>query len=169
MVGAGAALVVWRSSAVHLADLADAVRRRARQPAALPPRAPLRHQPARSAAAPAALRRRDAALAAAPAAAAAEASTDPDLEATRAEYEEQLAARPKDPELLNKLGQLLERMGQPEDAAARYRTAVAMSPLEPAYRLNLARAAGALQGSGTARSDQYREAVRLPSEGLRRA
>ena len=67
------------------------------------------------------------------------ADPDPDLEATRADYEQKLTARPKDADLWNKLGQLLERMGRTDDAAGRFEHAVTLAPLEPAYRVNLAR------------------------------
>ena len=87
-------------------------------------------------------------------------STDPALEATRADYEQKLTGRPQDPELLNKLGQVLERMGRAGEAAARFERAVALAPLEPTYRLNLAQAAGEL-GQWDRAVDQYREAVRL--------
>ena len=105
------------------------------------------------------------ALEAAPAAAAPEASTDPNLEATRVDYEQQLANRPKDARLLTRLGQLLERMGRPEEAAARYERAVALDPLDPASRLNMARAA-ATAGQWDRAINQYREAVRLRPKDL---
>ena len=85
---------------------------------------------------------------------------DPNLEATRADYEQKLSAQPKDPVLLNKLGEVLERMGQVDEAAARFARAVALQPLEATYRINLARAAGKL-GQMDRSIDQYREAARL--------
>ena len=88
------------------------------------------------------------------------AAADPDLEATRADYEQKLASRPKDPDLLNKLGLVLQKMGRPSEAAARFDRAVALMPLEPTYRFNLARAAGEL-GQWDRAIDQYRETVRL--------
>jgi tetratricopeptide (TPR) repeat protein len=97
-------------------------------------------------------------LSAAPVAATAD--PEPDLDAARAGLEEKLAARPRDHELMNRLGQLLERMGRKDDAAARFESAVALAPLEPAYRINLARAAGEL-GQLDRAVDQYREAMRL--------
>jgi tetratricopeptide (TPR) repeat protein len=93
-------------------------------------------------------------------ASAASASSEADLEALRADYEAKLNDRPKDADLNNKLGQVLERMGRGEEAARHFDRAVALAPLEPAYRLNLARAAGAL-GQWDRSIDQYREAVRL--------
>jgi Flp pilus assembly protein TadD len=88
------------------------------------------------------------------------ASTDPGLEATRADFEDKLTARPNDPDLLNRLGQVLERMGRGKEAAARFERAVALAPLEPSYRVNFARAAAEL-GQWDRSVDQYREAVRL--------
>jgi Flp pilus assembly protein TadD len=87
-------------------------------------------------------------------------STDPGLEAARADFEEKLTGRPNDPDLLNRLGQVLERMGRADEAATRFERAVALAPLEPTYRVNLARAAGE-QGQWDRSVDQYREAVRL--------
>ena len=75
-------------------------------------------------------------------------------------YEQKLTGRPNDPDLMNRLGQVLERMGRADEAAARFERAVALAPLEPAYRLNLARAAGKL-GQWDRSINQYREAVRL--------
>lgn len=88
------------------------------------------------------------------------ASTDPALESTRADYEQKLTARPNDAGLLNKLGQLLERMDRTDEALSRFERAVTLVPLEPAYRLNLARAAGEI-GQWDRAIDQYREALRL--------
>jgi Flp pilus assembly protein TadD len=88
------------------------------------------------------------------------ASTDPGLEATRADFEEKLTGRPNDPDLMNSLGQVLERMGRADEAATRFDRAVVLAPLEPTYRLNLARAAGEL-GQWDRSINQYREAVRL--------
>jgi Flp pilus assembly protein TadD len=88
------------------------------------------------------------------------AAADRNLETTRADYEQKLTAQPKDPVLLNKLGEVLERMGQVDEAAARFARAVALQPLEATYRINLARAAGQL-GQMQRSIDQYREAARL--------
>jgi len=92
--------------------------------------------------------------------AASAAAVDPNLESTRADYEQKLGADPKDPVLLNKLGEVLVRMGHADEAAGRFARAVALQPLEPAYRVNLARAAGEL-GQMDRSIDQYREAARL--------
>lgn len=91
---------------------------------------------------------------------AASTAADANLEATRAEYEQKLGDDPKDPVLLNKLGEVLVRMGRVDEGAARFARAVALQPLEPAYRINLARAAGEL-GQMDRSVDQYREAARL--------
>ena len=88
------------------------------------------------------------------------AAAEPNLETVRADYEQKLGAQPKDPVLLNKLGEVLERMGQVDEAATRFARAVALQPLEATYRINLARAAGQL-GQMQRSIDQYREAARL--------
>lgn len=88
------------------------------------------------------------------------AAPEADLDASRADYEQKLAGRPKDPDLLNKLGLVLERMGRHDQAASRFERAIAAAPLEPVYRLNLARAAGQL-GQTDRAIGQYREVVRL--------
>jgi Flp pilus assembly protein TadD len=88
------------------------------------------------------------------------AAADPNLETMRADYEQKLSAQPKDPVLLNKLGEVLERMGQVDEAAACFARAGALQPLEATYRINLARAAGQL-GQMQRSIDQYREAARL--------
>lgn len=89
-----------------------------------------------------------------------EAPVDPALQSARDAYEQQLAAQPDDAETLNKLGQLLERMGDADEAAARFEGAVALVPRKSDYRLNLARAASEL-GQWDRAVDQYREARRL--------
>ena len=66
----------------------------------------------------------------------------------------------EDPAPLNKLGDVPERMGQVDEAAARFARAVALQPLEATYRINLARTAGKL-GEMDRSIDQYREAARL--------
>lgn len=86
--------------------------------------------------------------------------TRADLEASRADFEQKLIAQPDDPALLNKLGEVLERMGRVDEAAARFARAVARQPVEPTYRINLGRAAGEL-GQLDRSIEQYREAVRL--------
>jgi tetratricopeptide (TPR) repeat protein len=91
---------------------------------------------------------------------AAAAASDPALEATRADYEQRLTASPQDAALWNQLGDVLERMGRVDEAAARFDRAVGLAPREADYRLNLARAAQALSQWDRA-IDQYREVVRL--------
>jgi tetratricopeptide (TPR) repeat protein len=93
-----------------------------------------------------------------------ESPVDPELQLARDAFEQQLATRPNDAETLNKLGQLLERMGRPDEAAARFERAVALAPRNSDYRLNLARTASGL-GQLDRAIDQYREAHRLlPNE-----
>lgn len=89
-----------------------------------------------------------------------EVPVDPALQSARDAYEQQLAAQPDDAETLNKLGQLLERMGDADEAAVRFERAVALVPRKSDYRLNLARAASEL-GQWDRAVDQYREALRL--------
>lgn len=89
-----------------------------------------------------------------------EPTVDPALQSARDAYEQQLATQPDDAETLNKLGQLLERMGNADEAAARFERAVALVPRKSDYRLNLARAASEL-GQWDRAVDQYREALRL--------
>jgi tetratricopeptide (TPR) repeat protein len=89
-----------------------------------------------------------------------EATVDPGLQSARDAYEQQLATRPDDAETLNKLGQILERMGNAGEAAAHFERAVALVPRKSDYRLNLARAASEL-GQWDRAVDQYREALRL--------
>lgn len=89
-----------------------------------------------------------------------EAPVDPALQSAREAYEQQLATRPDDAETLNKLGQILERMGNANEAVVRFERAVALGPLKSDYRLNLAHAAGEL-GQWDRAVDQYREARRL--------
>jgi len=88
------------------------------------------------------------------------AGAEPNLEAIRAEYEEKLGSNPKDPALLNSLGEVLMRLGRTDEAAARFARAVSLQPLESTYRINLARAAGEL-GQTDRSIEQYREASRL--------
>ena len=89
-----------------------------------------------------------------------DASAEADLEPTRADLEQKLVGRPNDVVVLNKLGEVLVRMGRPDEAAVRFEKAVTLLPREPAYRLNLARAA-ADSGKLDRAIDQYREVVRL--------
>jgi tetratricopeptide (TPR) repeat protein len=88
------------------------------------------------------------------------APAEPTLEAARAEYEQKLGADSKDAVLLNRLGEVLVRMGRTDEAAARFARAVSLQPLESTYRINLARATGEL-GQTDRSIVQYREASRL--------
>ena len=90
------------------------------------------------------------------------ASADPEdaaLEVERVRLEGRLANRP-DAVTLNALGQLLEKMGRGEEAAARFEGAVVLAPQSTSYRLNLARAASQL-GQWDRAINQYRETVRM--------
>jgi len=127
--------------------------------AAAPPRAPA-PEPAASDAPVAASRPASEPSSSDTPVAASAAAADSNLEATRADYEQKLGADPKDPVLLNKLGEVLVRMGRVDEAAGRFARAVALQPMEPAYRINLARVAGEL-GQTDRSIDQFREAVRL--------
>ena len=63
-----------------------------------------------------------------------------DLAAAREQYEKALARKPDDPDALNNLGLTLERMGQIDDAIARYARAVQLGSQNWAYHVNLAHA-----------------------------
>jgi tetratricopeptide (TPR) repeat protein len=60
--------------------------------------------------------------------------------AARTSFEEALEKRPDDPELLNGLGLTLERLGQTNDAIARFERASHIDPQKWAYHFNLAHA-----------------------------
>jgi len=58
----------------------------------------------------------------------------------RTRYEEALQKKPADPELLNSLGLLLERLGEVDGAIARFERAAQIEPQNWAYHFNLAHA-----------------------------
>jgi Flp pilus assembly protein TadD len=63
----------------------------------------------------------------------------------RTRYEEALAKKPGDPELLNNLGLTLERLGQVEAAIAQFESAAHVDPQNWSYHFNLAHAASQRQ------------------------
>jgi len=87
-----------------------------------------------------------------------------DASALRARYEEQLSKNPADPEVLNNLGLTLERLGQVDDAIARFESALRTDPLNFAYHFNLAHASS-LRRDWDRSVGEYRLASsRLPSD-----
>jgi Flp pilus assembly protein TadD len=87
-----------------------------------------------------------------------------DFTALRTRYEEALAKKPGDAELLNNLGLTLERVGQVDAAMARFESAVQVDPQNWSYHFNLAHAAS--QGQDWDRAiAEYRIAAGLqPTE-----
>jgi tetratricopeptide (TPR) repeat protein len=83
-----------------------------------------------------------------------------DFTALRKRYEEELAKKPTDLQLLNNLGLTLERLGQIDAAIARFETALQASPQSWAYHFNLAHALAERQDWDRAISE-YRVAARL--------
>jgi tetratricopeptide (TPR) repeat protein len=86
------------------------------------------------------------------------------LEARLAEYDQELLKRADDSYLLNRKGQVLERLGRVGEAMTCFERAVASAPETPSYHFNLARAASAL-GRAESAIAEYREVARLqPSD-----
>jgi Flp pilus assembly protein TadD len=83
-----------------------------------------------------------------------------DPPAARESFEKALEKQPDDPELLNGLGLTLERLGQIDDAIARFNRAAQLSPQKWAYRFNLAHAAS-LREDWEQSSSEYRRAAGL--------
>jgi tetratricopeptide (TPR) repeat protein len=83
-----------------------------------------------------------------------------DLQTARTAYEQALAQKADDPEALNGLGLVMERLGDHAQAAARFSRAAELGPAVWAYRFNLAHAEGELQQWDKAIAD-YREAARV--------
>jgi Tfp pilus assembly protein PilF len=63
-----------------------------------------------------------------------------DFSGLRARYEEQLQKKPSDPELLNNLGLILERLGRNDEAIARFESALQADPRNFSYHFNIAHA-----------------------------
>lgn len=82
------------------------------------------------------------------------------FESARAAYEEALAKKPDDPDILNSLGQVLVRLNRVDEAVARFERAVALAPQRWAYRFNLGHAVGEL-GQWNRAVTEYQTAVRL--------
>ena len=83
-----------------------------------------------------------------------------ELATARARDEAVLTTRPDDPETLNNLGLTLERMGQIDDAIARFSRAAQIGPRNWAYHFNLAHALAQRQSWDRAIAE-YRIAVSL--------
>ena len=152
--------VIWTSEMPVVDDSDNVPLRSAAAPAAAPAVSPAAAPAAGAAAAPAS----GAALPMPPAPQAAvrgaEAPADADLERRRDEYLTRLASTPNDAGTLNALGLLLQKMGENEDALARFERAIALEPRTPAFRMNFANLAAALGQWGRA-IDQYRETLLL--------
>jgi Flp pilus assembly protein TadD len=87
-----------------------------------------------------------------------------DFSALRKRYEEELAKRPTDLQVLNNLGLTLERLGDIDGAVARFESALQADPQSWAYHFNLAHALAERQDWDRAISE-YRVAARLqPSD-----
>jgi len=84
--------------------------------------------------------------------------------AARASFEQALEKRPDDPELLNGLGLTLERLGQTNDAIARFERATQVDPQKWAYHFNLAHAAALREDWDRASGEYRRAAGLLPSD-----
>ena len=75
-------------------------------------------------------------------------------------FDQQLAQRPDDYEVLNRRGLALELLGRVSEAAACFERAVVLSPQTRSYHFNLARVYAAL-GQMDRAAAEYREVVRL--------
>ena len=82
------------------------------------------------------------------------------LEASRAAYDQELLKRPDDADVLNRKGQVLERLGRVDEAAASFERAARLAPDTRSYHFNLARTANLLGQTDRAIAE-YREVVRL--------
>ena len=83
-----------------------------------------------------------------------------DMQGAKARFEAALEREPDDPEVLNSIGQILDRQGDLEGAVARFEKAISLAPDRWAYHFNLAHSVGR-QGDWTRAVNKYREAVRL--------
>lgn len=86
--------------------------------------------------------------------------TSGDFQTARTRFEEALQKNPSDPDVLNNLGLVLERLGDIEGAVGRFERAVVLAPDKWAYRFNLAHILGR-QSNWDRAIAEYREAVRL--------
>ena len=68
-----------------------------------------------------------------------------DFDAARTHYEDALKKNPNDAEAMSNLGQVLVRLGKPQEAIAYFERAAALNPDRWAYAFNLARAQALLE------------------------
>ncbi len=83
-----------------------------------------------------------------------------DFESALGHYQDALKKNPNDPETLSNLGQVLVRLGKPQDAIPYFERAVALNPDRWAYVFNLARAQALLEKWDES-IGSYRRAQRL--------
>jgi predicted Zn-dependent protease len=91
------------------------------------------------------------------------APTAHDLQAAKLRDLRALRDKPNDPELLNELGLVLLRLGQPDNAVPRFKRASEIAPTKWAYRFHLAYSLGALKQWDQAIAE-YRAAARLSGD-----
>jgi tetratricopeptide (TPR) repeat protein len=84
----------------------------------------------------------------------------PELEATLAAYDKQIPQRSEDADLMNRKGQVLERLGRAGEAVTWYERAAVLAPDTRSYHANVARVYLAL-GQLDPAIAAYRELVRL--------
>jgi tetratricopeptide (TPR) repeat protein len=87
-----------------------------------------------------------------------------DFSALRARYEEQLAKKPADPELLNNLGLTLERLGRVDEAIARFESALQADSQNFSYHFNLAHASAQRQDWDRSIAEYRLSAALLPTD-----
>jgi len=87
-----------------------------------------------------------------------------DFAALRTRYEEALAKKPGDTELLNNLGLTLERLGQLDAAMTRFESAAQADPQNWSYHFNLAHAASQRQDWDRSIAEYHVAAGLLPTD-----
>lgn len=152
--------VIWETRPVPVDDQARPVARTAGGPASPSRSVPIAQRPSPSTSAAPRIEPFERTPAGPPAPAKADSADIASLEATRASYDEELLKKPDDSDLLNRKGQLLERLGRFDEAATCFERAIALAPQARGYHFNLARAATTLGQSDRALAE-YREIVRL--------
>jgi tetratricopeptide (TPR) repeat protein len=87
-----------------------------------------------------------------------------DFSGLRARYEEQLEKKPADPELLNNLGLILERLGRIDEAIARFESALQADPQNFSYHFNIAHATSQRREWDRSISEYRLAAALLPTD-----